>query len=51
MPFLSFKGKTYKYCGKKMITHKKRIPLLNLVINCISAISVNQILSLKDEYT
>ena len=31
--------------------NKKRIPLLNLLINCISARSVPQTLSLKDKYT
>ena len=32
------------------ITHnKKRVPLLNLLINCISTRSAPQILSLKDE--
>ena len=34
------------------ITHnKKRIPLLNLLINCIPARSAPQLLSIKDEYT
>ena len=34
------------------ITHnKKRIPLLNLLINCISAGLAPQILSMKDECT
>ena len=36
---------------KYQITHnKKRIPLLNLLIKCISARSVFQILSIKHEY-
>ena len=34
------------------ITHNKnRIPILNLLINCISARSAHNILSMKDEYT
>ena len=32
-------------------THKNQTPLLNLLINCVSAQSAPQILSLKDEYT
>ena len=38
IPFLSFKGITYVYLLKISITHnKKRITLLDLLINCISA--------------
>ena len=31
--------------------NKKRIPLLNLLMNCLSARSPSQILSIKREYT
>ena len=52
MPFLSFKGITQAYLLKISITHnKKQITLLDLLINCISARSSPQILSLKDECT
>ena len=52
MNFLLFKGATHAYLLKISITHnKKRIPLLNLLINCISARSEPQILSIKDECT
>ena len=52
IPFLSFKGITHAYLLKISITHnKKQIPLLNLLINCISAISAPQILSLNYEHT
>ena len=51
MPFLSFEGITHGYLLEISITHyKKQIPLLNLLINCISARSQLQILYLKDEY-
>ena len=37
---------------KISITHtKKRIPLLNFLINCISATSTPQMLFIKDEHT
>ena len=40
------------YLLKISITHnKKRIDLLNLLINCISARSAPQILSIKDDCT
>ena len=49
--FLSFKERTYAYLLKISITHNKNlIPLLYLIINYISAKSVPQILSYKDEY-
>ena len=52
MPFLSFKGITQSYLLKTSITHNKNInPLLNLLINCVSAKSTPQILSLNEEYT
>ena len=52
MSFLSFKGITHTYFVKISKTHNnKRIPLLNLLINCISARSAPQILSIKGEYT
>ena len=52
IPFLSFKGITHAYLLKISITHnKKRIPLLNLLINYISARSAVQILFIKDECT
>ena len=48
LEILSFKGTIYAYFLKISIIHnKKRIPLLNLLINCISARSVPQILSIK----
>ena len=51
-PFLSFKGTTHAYLMNKSITHKRYlIPLLYLLINCISAKSTPLILSLKEEYT
>ena len=50
--FLSFKDITHAYLPKISITHnKKRIPLLNLLINWISAKSAPQILSIKSECT
>ena len=52
IPFLYFKGITHAYLLKMSITHdKKRIPLLNLLINCISARSASEILSAKDQCT
>ena len=52
VPFLSFKGITHAYLLKISITHnKKRIPLLNLLINSISERSVAQILSINGECT
>ena len=49
--FLPFKGTTPAYLLKLSITHNQnRIPLLNLLINCISAKSASQILSLKDDH-
>ena len=36
---------------RKYTHNKERIPLLNLLINCISARSAPQLLSIKDEYT
>ena len=52
IPFLPFKGTTYAYLLKILITHnKKRIPLLNLLTNSISARLAPQILSIKDECT
>ena len=51
-PFLSFKGITHTYLLKISITRNKNlIPLLNFLINCISAKSAPQILSLNDEYS
>ena len=52
MSFLSFKGITHAYLLKMSITHnKKTIPLLNLLINYISARSALQILFLKGDCT
>ena len=52
MPFLSFKGTTQAYLLKISITQNKNPnPLLNVVINCVSAKSALQILSLNAEYT
>ena len=52
IPFLSFKGIAQAYLPEISITHnKKRIPLLNLLIYCISARSAPQILFIKDECT
>ena len=51
-PILSFKGTNRAYFPKMSITHNKNLnPLLNLLINCISAKSAPQILSLNVEYT
>ena len=51
-PFSSFKGTAQEYLLKISITHNKNLhPLLNLLINCISAKSAPQILSLNVEYT
>ena len=51
IPSLSFEGITHAYLLKMSVTHnKKRNPLLNLLINCISARSAQKILSIKDEY-
>ena len=50
IPFLSFKGIIHVYLLNKSITHNKYLnPLLNLLINDISAGSAPQILSIKDE--
>ena len=44
-----FKGTTYAYLLKILITHNKRqIPLLYVLFNCLSARSAHQILSIKD---
>ena len=52
IPFLSFKGTTQAYLLKISITHNKNLnPLLDLLINCISAKSAPQILSLNVECT
>ena len=52
IPFLSLKGITNVYLLKISITHnKKRIPWLNLLINCISARSIPQILYITNKYT
>ena len=53
MLFLLFKGIiTHTYLLKISIArNKKRIPLLNLLINCISARSAPQILSIKGDHT
>ena len=52
MPFLSFKGINHAYLLKRSVIHtKKRIILLNLLINCISARLAGQILSIEVEYT
>ena len=52
IPFLFFKGTIQAYLLKISITYNKNInPSLNLLINCISAKSVPQILSLNVEYT
>ena len=52
MPFLSFKGTTQAYLLKISITHNKNLnPLLNVLINYISAKSAPRILSLNAEYT
>ena len=51
LSFLSFKKTTHAYLLQTSITHnKKQNSLLYLLINCISADSVAEILSLKDEY-
>ena len=49
VPFLTFKAITHAYLLKiSIIYNKKQIHLLNLFINCISARSAPQILSIKD---
>ena len=52
-PFLSFKGITHAYLLKISIKHNKNLnPLLNLLINCLSARSAPQtLLPLNGEYT
>ena len=51
-PFLSFKGTTQGYLLKISIIHSKNLnPLLNLLINYISATLAGQIFSLNPEYT
>ena len=46
--FLPFKGTTQAYLLKMSITHSENLtPLLNLLINCISAKSAPEILSLN----
>ena len=50
MRFLSFKGTTHAYLLKRSMTHDKNlIPLLYLLINCISAKSTPQIMYLSEE--
>ena len=50
MPFLSFKVTTKAYLLKRSMAHKKYlIPLLYLLINCISAKSTPQMLPLTEE--
>ena len=50
--FFQFKGITHVYFLRISIRYNKKwIPLLNLLINCISARSAPQILSIKCEYT
>ena len=52
VPFLSFKGKTHAYLLEISIKYNKNLnPLLNLFINCISARSAPQVLSIKVECT
>ena len=50
IPTLFFEGTTHVYLLKKSIIHNKNWkPLLNVIINCISARSVPEILPIKDE--
>ena len=50
--FLFFKGRTHAYLVQISIIHNKILnPLLNLLINCTSARSVPQILSINSERT
>ena len=52
LPFLSFYGIGHAYLLKTSITqNKKRRPLLYVLISCISARLLPEILSMKDEYT
>ena len=52
IPFISFKEIIHVYLLKISITHnQKQIPLLNLLVNFISAKSAQQILFIKHEYT
>ena len=52
IPFSSFKRRTHVYLLKISMTYnEKQIPLLNVLINCISARSAPQILSIKGECT
>ena len=49
---MPFKRTTQAYLLKTSLTHNENlIPILNLLINYISAKSALQILSLNDEYT
>ena len=50
MPFLSFNWTTLVYLLKMLMIHNKNQNLLYFYINCKSAITAPQILSLKDEY-
>ena len=50
IPLSSFRGITHAYLLKISITHnKKRLPLFNLLINCILARSALQISSIKGD--
>ena len=52
VPFLSFTEITYASLLKILMAHNEQlIPLLNLLINCISARLKHQILSIKGECT
>ena len=51
-PFLPSKGTTHAYLLKMSITHDKNLnPLLNLLVNCISAKPAPQLFPLNAEYS
>ena len=51
MTFLYFKGIIHAYLLKMSIAHQNLNALLNLLINCISAKSASQMVSIKDDCT
>ena len=51
-PECVFNWKTHAYLLQISIMHnKKQVPLLDILLNCISARSESEILSIKEEYT
>ena len=51
-PECAFNWKTHAYLLQISIMHnKKQVPLLDMLLSCISARSESEILSIKEEYT